>query len=63
MVNVKQCEICGNTEPSFWFEQPMNDMIREYARNYVLPVKQYHKDLGHALDVWGENFKIEERRV
>lgn len=60
MTNVKQCEICGEVEPPLWWEQPLNETIREYARNYVLPVNVYYKDLDEALDIWGENFNIEE---
>jgi hypothetical protein len=44
-------------EPVPWFEQPMNETIRLYAREYVSPVKMYYRDLDEALDIWGENYE------
>lgn len=47
------CEQCKLPEPSPWFEQPMNECIREYARSYITPVKMFYKDLDEAMKVWG----------
>jgi hypothetical protein len=56
MINERQCDVCGMIEPLPWFEQPMNETIRGYAREYVNPVKMFYKDLDEALDIWGENY-------
>lgn len=31
----------------------MNETIRDYARTYTSPVKQYHLTLWDALEQWG----------
>jgi len=49
----KTCPICGNVEPEPWFEKPMNEAIREYARTYVSPPKKFYPSLTSALDAWG----------
>lgn len=48
----RQCDICGMVEPTPWFEQSMNETIRDYARKYVSPVKVCYKDLDEAMRVW-----------
>jgi hypothetical protein len=40
-------------EPPRWFDAPMNESIKEYARYYVSPVKQYHLTLEDAARAWG----------
>lgn len=57
MTNVTQCDICGMIEVLPWFEQPMNETIRDYARKYVSPVKIYYKDLEEAMRVWEEKYE------
>lgn len=46
------CTECYNTEVKPWYEQPVNDEIRAYARAYVSPVKIFYKDLDEAMKVW-----------
>lgn len=55
MVNEKQCEICGIIEPVPWFEQPLNETIREYARTYVSPVKMFYISYEEAIKAWEKN--------
>lgn len=47
------CEICGAVEPPMWFEQDMNETIREYARAYIGPPKKFYPSLLAAMDAWG----------
>lgn len=51
------CDICGNVEPIPWFEQPMNETIREYARSYIGPPKTFNISLAAELDVWGIDWR------
>lgn len=52
-VGTESCPKCKLPEPPLWFEQPMNETIREYARNYIAPVKIFYKDFDEAAKVWG----------
>lgn len=56
MTNVK-CSECNQPEPTPWYEQPMNEEIRETARTYISPVKMFYEVLDQALEIWGENFE------
>lgn len=47
------CEICGAIEPPMWFEEDMNETIREYARAYIGPPKKFYPSLTAALGAWG----------
>lgn len=47
------CPICGAEEPFPWFEQPMNEEIRAYARAYIGPPKKFNTSLQAELDDWG----------
>jgi hypothetical protein len=47
------CPLCGAEEPEPWFEQPMNETIREYARTYISPVKTFNTSLYAELEAWG----------
>lgn len=48
------CPECVVPEPPLWFEQSMNETIKEYARTYVLPVKMFYPSLHEAMKVWGQ---------
>lgn len=48
-----KCDICGMIESTPWFEQPMNETIREYARQYVSPPKMFYPNMEEALRAWG----------
>lgn len=50
---LKVCPLCGAEEPLPWFEQPMNETIRAYARAYISPVKTYNTSLYAELEHWG----------
>jgi hypothetical protein len=54
------CPLCGNTEPEPWFEQPMNETIRAYARSYISPVKEQFPSMEAALAHWGNDFNKED---
>ena len=56
----KVCNICGAEEPPLWFEQPMNEEIREYARTYIMRPKKFYPSLTAALDAWGITIEPEE---
>ena len=47
------CDVCGMVEPPVWSEQPMNESIRAYARQYCTPPIIYHETFQDALDEWG----------
>lgn len=49
----KVCPICGAEEPEKWFDAPMNEEIRAYARAYISPVKTYNTSLWAELSEWG----------
>lgn len=49
----KVCGVCGMVEPPVWSEQPMNESIRAYARQYCTPPIIYHETFQDALDEWG----------
>lgn len=49
----KVCNICGNIEPECWFDAPMNETIRAYARSYTSPVKTFNTSLLAELEAWG----------
>lgn len=53
---MNKCPECYPDQPSPWYEQPMNEEIREYARKYILRPVVYYFTLSDALDEWGENF-------
>lgn len=53
----KVCNICGAEEPPLWFEQPMNEEIRAYARSYIARPITYHYTLGEALDACGVDWR------
>lgn len=53
MTDEKKCEICGMIEPIPWFEQDMNDQIKQYAREYIPPPKMYYPNMEEALRAWG----------
>lgn len=53
MTTLKVCPICGAEEPLPWFEQPMNETIRAYARSYISPVKTFNTSLWAELEDWG----------
>ena len=59
-IPVTTCLLCGNIEPEYWFEQPMNETIREDARSYVLPVCEYFPSMEAALAHWGNDFNKED---
>lgn len=56
---MKVCPICGAEEPEMWFDAPMNEELRQYARSYITPVKQYHLTLWDACAQWGETEGLE----
>lgn len=49
---LKVCNICGAEEPLPWFEQPMNEAIRAYARAYIGPPKKFNTSLWAELVDW-----------
>lgn len=55
-----KCPICGAEEPEPWFEQPMNETIRAYARSYVLRPVDYFFTMEDALAHWGQDFNKED---
>lgn len=57
---MKVCNLCGAEEPEVWFDAPMNENIREYARSYVSPVKEQHPTLYEAAKAWGTHEGLEE---
>lgn len=59
-VQLSVCSICSAIEPEPWFEQPMNETIRAYARAYVLPVCVYFPSMEAALAHWGQDFNKED---
>lgn len=59
-VQSRVCSLCSATEPAPWFEQPMNEEIRPYARAYVLPVCEYFPSMEAALAHWGNDFNKED---
>jgi hypothetical protein len=46
------CAICGMEEPMPWYEAPMNETIRAYARSYITPVKTFNTSLRAELEEW-----------
>lgn len=46
------CELCGNVEPEAWYDVPMNEEIRAYARSYITPVKTFNTSLWAELTDW-----------
>ncbi|QYW06701.1 hypothetical protein uav_170 [Pseudomonas phage UAVern] len=38
----------------------MNETIREYARTYISPPKEYFPSLDAALTHWGQDFNKED---
>ncbi|QNO00525.1 hypothetical protein phiPsa347_011 [Pseudomonas phage phiPsa347] len=56
----KVCNICGAEEPLPWFEAPMNETIREYARKYISPVKTFNTSLWAELTDWGLTEGLDE---
>lgn len=55
----KVCNICGAREPELWFEAPMNETIRDYARSYTSPVKTHYNSLYEAARAWGTHEGLE----
>lgn len=55
----KVCNICGAEEPEAWFDAPMNETIREYARGYISPVKTFNTSLLAELIAWGNEEGLE----
>lgn len=53
----KVCPICGNIEPIPWFEAPMEESIRAYARSYIGPPKTFNTSLEAELDDWGIDWR------
>jgi hypothetical protein len=53
MTTLKVCPICGAEEPEAWFDAPMNETIRAYARSYITPVKTFNLTLWAELEDWG----------
>jgi hypothetical protein len=43
-----------------WRDQPMNEAIRDYAKQYISTPKLYYADLDAALTAWGEQFNPED---
>lgn len=60
MTTLKVCPLCGAEEPLPWFEQPMNEEIRAYARSYIMRPKKFYPSLTAALDAWGITIEPEE---
>ena len=54
------CPQCGNIEPPYWKDQPLNPELRAYVDAYISPVKGFHLTLSDALDAWGEDFTEED---
>lgn len=57
---LKVCNLCGAEEPLPWFEQEMNETIREYARQYISPVKTFNTSLLAELQAWGLDEGLED---
>ncbi|UAV89879.1 hypothetical protein REC_9 [Pseudomonas phage REC] len=53
------CNICGAREPEMWFDAPMNETIRAYARSYISPVKEHYPSLYEAARAWGTHEGLE----
>lgn len=47
------CPECYANQPRPWFEEPMEESIRAYARSYIGPPKKFYPSLTAALDAWG----------
>lgn len=56
----EHCSECYTSSVEPWFEQPMNETIRAYARAYVLPVCEWFPTMEAALALWGEDFNKED---
>lgn len=54
------CSHCSATEPTPWFEQPMNEEIRPFARSYISPVKMYYPSMDAQMDVWNTTIQPED---
>lgn len=54
------CPLCGAEEPLSWFEEPMNENIRAYARSYIAPVKLQFPSLYEAAKDWGTHEGLTE---
>jgi len=52
---MNKCPECNPNEASPWYEQPMNEEIREYARKYVSPVKMFYPSFEQAMEQWEKN--------
>lgn len=59
-VQFSVCSLCSAIEPLPWFEQDMNETIREYARGYVSPVKQFYPSMESQMAVWGTTIYPED---
>lgn len=57
---LRVCSICSAIEPPYWFEQPMNETLRAYARSYISPVKEWWPSMEAALAHWGNDFNKED---
>uniref|UniRef100_A0AAU6VZM2 Uncharacterized protein n=2 Tax=unclassified bacterial viruses TaxID=12333 RepID=A0AAU6VZM2_9VIRU len=56
----KVCPLCGNIEPELWYDAPMNETIRGYARDeYVIPVRTHYLSLWDALEAIGATEGLE----
>lgn len=53
-----ECPECYGTDVILWRDLPMNETIREYAQNYISPVKMFHLTFEDAD--WGNK---NERRL
>lgn len=53
------CNICGAREPEMWFDAPMNETLRAYAREYTITVKQHYPSLYEAARAWGTHEGLE----
>lgn len=63
MTTPKVCPICGAEEPEYWFDAPMNETIRAYARSYTTPVKEQYPTLHEAARAWGTHEGLEDGNV
>lgn len=54
------CSECSANQPAPWFEQDMNTTIREYAKAYISPVKQFYPSMEAQMAVWGTTIYPED---
>lgn len=59
-VQLSVCSLCSATEPLPWFEQPMNETIRDSARGYISPVKMHYPSMDAQMDMWGTTIQPED---